>query len=112
MKEDKDGYDKLADAMEKGPVKGGWHLMKIVAILLVLGTLLFGTLGFVFGIFGQGARIVQKTLDADNVLYNYEWFKQQKEDIDTLAIKHISSWFETGVPWRQGLCCLKSTGPP
>ena len=84
----KTGYDKLEDAVDKGPVSGGWHVMKIVAILLVLGIILFGTLGFVFGIFGQGARIVNKTLDADNVLYNYEWFKQQKEDIDTLAIKH------------------------
>ena len=29
-----------------------------------------------------------KTLDANNAIYNYEWFKQQKEDIDALGNKY------------------------
>ena len=28
-----------------------------------------------------------KVLNADNAIYNYEWFKQQKEDIDALGTK-------------------------
>jgi hypothetical protein len=26
-------------------------------------------------------KVVEKTYDADNVIYNYEWFKRQQEDI-------------------------------
>lgn len=29
-----------------------------------------------------GYETVDKTLNADNAIYNYEWFKQQKESID------------------------------
>jgi len=29
-----------------------------------------------------GHDVVDKTLDADNAIYNYEWFKRQKEQID------------------------------
>lgn len=42
---------------------------------------------WVFGIFGQGAKIIEKTMDADNVLNNYEWFKQCYEDIKATDIK-------------------------
>jgi hypothetical protein len=31
--------------------------------------------------------IVDKTLTADNAIYNYEWFKQQKEDIKAIESK-------------------------
>ena len=29
----------------------------------------------------QGTKVIEKTLDADSVVYNYEYFKQAKEDI-------------------------------
>lgn len=29
-----------------------------------------------------------KVLNADNAIYNYEWFKQQKEDIDAMGNKY------------------------
>jgi hypothetical protein len=32
-------------------------------------------------------QLIEKTYNADNVIYNYEWFKQQKEDIDAVASK-------------------------
>jgi len=32
-------------------------------------------------------EIVEKTLDADNVIYNYEWFKQTKEDVEAIDKK-------------------------
>jgi len=31
--------------------------------------------------------IITKTYNADNALYNYHWFKQQKEDIDATSNK-------------------------
>jgi len=30
---------------------------------------------------------IDKTINADNAIYNYEWFKQQKEDIDATKLK-------------------------
>ncbi len=32
-------------------------------------------------------NIVDKTLNADNVLYNYEWFKQQYQDLNAIQAK-------------------------
>lgn len=32
---------------------------------------------------------IDKTVNADNAIYNYEWFKQQKEDIDAAGKKLI-----------------------
>ena len=55
-------------------------------------------IGLVFGVitlpFHAASNIVQtdhdiidKTINADNVLYNYEWFKQQYEDIQAMENK-------------------------
>jgi hypothetical protein len=35
-----------------------------------------------------GYDVVDKTLNADNAIYNYEWFKRQKESIDALNKKY------------------------
>lgn len=53
------------------------RLVLPLSILVVLG----GTVSWVTGIFSQPGRIVSKTLDADNVLANYEWFKQTYRDV-------------------------------
>ena len=34
---------------------------------------------------------VSKTINAENAIYNYEWFKQQKEDIEALGNKYDNS---------------------
>ena len=36
---------------------------------------------------GQANRIFEKTVDADNVIYNYEWFKTQYQEIQSLERK-------------------------
>ena len=41
----------------------------------------------VIRIIQTGADIIDKTMNADNVLYNYEWFKQQNQDFTALSIK-------------------------
>ena len=33
----------------------------------------------------SAGEIIDKTYDADNSIYNYEWFKQQKADIDAMV---------------------------
>lgn len=35
---------------------------------------LFGGVGWIYNIASQPARVISKTLDADNVINNYEWF--------------------------------------
>lgn len=51
-----------------------------IVIIVIVG-------GFFLKLLSTGAEIIDKTLDADNVLYNYEWFKQQNQDFNALVIK-------------------------
>ncbi len=54
----------------------------VIVILIVLGLSAVGGVGFwALNLASQPARIVTKTFDADNVIYNYEWFRQQHQDI-------------------------------
>lgn len=50
-----------------------WTVPRI-AIGLFVGSVLLGVSGFAVNIAMQPGRIVSKTLDADNVIQNYEWF--------------------------------------
>ncbi len=51
-------------------------------IIIVLGlSAVGGTGAFVLNLLNQPARIITRTFDADNVIYNYEWFKQQYNDV-------------------------------
>lgn len=58
-------------------------LLAWIFAIFVCITIFFGMLGVVLGvislpfnIFNQANRIINKTIDADNVIYNYEWFKK------------------------------------
>lgn len=54
-----------------------------IGVLIVLSAV--GGAGFfVLNLASQPARIVQKTFDADNVIYNYEWFRQQYQDVQAM----------------------------
>jgi len=64
----------------------GMMLLKWGIPLAIL-VLILGGVGWVLGIFGQGAKIIEKTTDADNVIYNYEWFKQSYEDLQATDVK-------------------------
>lgn len=70
-------------AIERGPFS---IFLKI--FLLIIGiSIVVGVAGILFNPFKQGARIIEKTIDADNVIYNYEWFKRQHESIGALDNK-------------------------
>ena len=70
-------------AAEKGPVAIWW---KVVGAMVVI-TVTLGVLWFVFNPFRQANRIIEKTIDADNVLYNYEYFKQQWRAVQAIDTK-------------------------
>lgn len=56
-----------------------------VGALVVVGLLGLAAIGgagaWVLNLASQPGRIVAKTLDADNVIYNYEWFRSQYQDV-------------------------------
>lgn len=69
--------------------------MKIIGYIVVFLAVWFGLwiLGAVAGVFSMpfhaasnaiqtGHDVIDKTINADNAIYNYEWFKQQKQDIE------------------------------
>lgn len=78
---------------------GVWIIVIITGLSVVGGALTFGT-----NLLSQPARIVQKTFDADNVINNYEWFKQQYNDILAMDKKianaeaQKTAWLETAPP--------------
>jgi hypothetical protein len=39
----------------------------------------------------QANRVINKTIDADNVIYNYEWFKLRHEDIGAIDQKILDT---------------------
>jgi len=55
-----------------------------IGVLLVVFMLAMGVVNFGCSVFDMGVNsaqdVAKKTLDADNVLHNYEWFKQQNDD--------------------------------
>jgi len=70
-------------AADRGPMSIIW---KVIGAVLLL-TIVLGVIGFALNPFRQAGRIINKTIDADNVIYNYEWFKQRHEDIAAIDSK-------------------------
>ena len=67
-----------------------WTIFKI-GLKIVLPTLILLFVGsWIVGIgtiVSQPMKAVQKTMDADNMIYNYEWFKQMNENISAASIQ-------------------------
>jgi hypothetical protein len=54
----------------------------LLGFLLLVGLAVGGLVWSITGnVATQAGRVISKTIDADNVLANYEWFKRQYEDI-------------------------------
>lgn len=77
----------LEERFERRPIRTilslGFSAIGIVA-LLGMGSC---AIGMVANPFHQAARIVNKTIDADNVIANYEWFKRQVQDVNAIDVK-------------------------
>ena len=77
------GWEDVERSVEKGPVPA---FLKIGGIVLFI-VIVCAVVGFVLNPFRQAGRIMDKTIDADNVIYNYEWFKQRHQDIEAIDSK-------------------------
>ncbi len=70
-----------------------WTLRKMRKLIIpffIFAVLVIICMWTVSGI-SQPAKIISKTIDADNALYNYEWFKQQHEDVLAIDIEISNS---------------------
>lgn len=54
--------------------EGYWTLPRIV-IFIVVAIILLGTSGWVINLLSQPARVITKTFDADNMITNYEYYR-------------------------------------
>ena len=71
------------DEFNEGMREAKWTFKKVFWPILGL-IILISVIGYVLNLVSQPAKIVSKTLDADNVLYNYEWFKQTYQDVQAI----------------------------
>ena len=58
-----------------------------VVVVVVLSAVLMSVTRLGCNAHEQAQRVVEKTIDADNVIYNYEWFHQTYEDVQALDRK-------------------------
>lgn len=72
---------------ERRPIRTGVSFGAAALLGIMALTVVGGTGFFILNLASQPARIVQKTLDADNVIYNYEWFRQQYQDVLAMDAK-------------------------
>lgn len=77
-------YEQMA---EDNPAK---LIKKIVFWIIGLSILVSLTM-WGFGLFTQPLKVATKTFNADNMIYNYEWFKQQYNDYEAINNKIIQS---------------------
>ena len=99
-----ESWEKAAD---KGPEAIAWK----AGVLVLVIVLIVSAVSVVAYPFLQGAKVVEKTLDADNMIYNYEWFKQRNQDILAIdskvrgADEAVSMFKEDAGPrkdWKRG----------
>lgn len=75
------------DRFERRPVRTGIGFGIAVVIGLAAVSAVGGVAFTLLNIAAQPGRIVAKTVDADNVIYNYEWFRQQVADVHATDLK-------------------------
>lgn len=73
-------YEQMA---KKSPAK---FIRKIIFWFIGLSILVGITLWGI-GLFTQPLKVATKTFNADNMIYNYEWFKQQYNDYEAINKK-------------------------
>ena len=79
--------NKWADNFEQKPgLTALKALLLLVVIVAVVGAAIFGVRALFFAP-QQAAKIVERTFDGDNILYNYEWFHDTYEDVKAIDRK-------------------------
>lgn len=75
----------------------------IIVIVLGLGVV-GGVGGWALNIASQPGQIVQQTFQAENIIYNYEWFRQQYQDVQAMDTRignsqtQLEAWLANAPP--------------
>ncbi len=72
---------------EQNPVR---TIRKFILWLIAIG-IVIGIITWVVNIASVPGKIIEKTLDPDNVIQNYEWFKQQYQDWNAINSKCVDA---------------------
>jgi len=75
------------ESLERKFDRGPFSAMFAVGFIVFVGVVAIGGCSFVMNPLRQAGRVVNKTIDADNMIYNYEWFKLRHESINALDNK-------------------------
>lgn len=75
-----DWENRFAEKPRRTSINVGLSAIAVLAVVGIGGVLIFGATNFLT----QAGRVVSKTIDADNVIYNYEWFRQQYQDVQAI----------------------------
>lgn len=82
------------EALQNRPRRSGLSRVAGLTGFVFVVALVLGLLGLaimfssvLLGPCRSGMAIAQKTMDADNVIYNYEWFKRRYEDVGAIDEK-------------------------
>lgn len=68
--------------IDRGPASSVFAIWKIVLLILLLGIITAVTVTAI----SRPADLINKTFEADNVIYNYEYFKKTHEEIKGLDV--------------------------
>lgn len=80
-------FEQHAEEFDNNPTGKTTKIMLwLVGLCLLLGSI-FWVIGLVATPAQTAKDVIQKTLNADNVIQNYEWFKQQYNDYLAINIK-------------------------
>lgn len=94
-------------SFEDRPARTALRLgLTIVGIMAVLSVVIW-LIGMALFPAQQAGRVLTKTFDADNMIYNYEWFKRQNQDVQAIGTKltaaeQAQSIFEQSAGSRDG----------
>jgi len=58
------------------------EIFKVLLLFIGISILFWG-----IKIISQPGKVVSKVLNADNIIYNYEWFKQTYQDVKAIDLK-------------------------
>lgn len=87
MEKNKRTWDSHEDEFLQNPKRKIRNIFFWTIGMLLLGSAIFWTISLVTTPLQTAKDVVQKTLNADNVIQNYEWFKQQYQDYNAINQK-------------------------
>ncbi len=85
------GLDDWSDRFEARPARTSLRILLAVFGIFVVLSIVGGGWWLVTLPFRAASGVVGKTLEPDNIISNYEWFKQQYEDIGATDIKIVNA---------------------